>query len=79
MAKTRNGGSTIIMASRLICRMVGVYGTAGLLAKTGDPGFVAAVNALVVACHAWMALDDYPGEIDQTLPTGHGDLPPAEG
>lgn len=76
---TRTGASTIISASRTICRMVGIYGTGGLLQRTQAPAFQAAVLALVAACQAWEALDDYPGEIDQTLPTGAGDEPPAEG
>jgi hypothetical protein len=33
----------------------------------------------VAACQAFEALDDYPGQIDQTPPTGVEDEPPAEG
>lgn len=76
---SRNGASSIIAATRTICRMVGLYGVGGLQQRTGHPVFVAAVQTLVMACQAWEALDDYPGEIDQTLPTGVGDEPPAEG
>ena len=39
----------------------------------------AAVVALVAACQAFEALDDYPGQIDQTVPTGVEDEPPAAG
>jgi hypothetical protein len=59
--------------------MVGKYGLGGLLVKTGSAEMVAAVNALVGACQAFDMLDDYPGQIDQTLPTGIEDEPPAEG
>jgi hypothetical protein len=58
--------------------MVGKYGTYGINAKT-TPAFTAAVVALVAACQAWEALDDYPGEIDQTGPQGPEDGDPAEG
>jgi hypothetical protein len=78
MAKVRTGGSSIIYATRIICRMVGKYGTFGIAQKT-TPAFTAAVVALVAACQAWEALDDYPGEIDQTAPTGSEDDEPAEG
>jgi len=72
----RTGIPTVIDAARLICKMVGVYGTPGLSAAT-TPEFAAAVLALVAACNAFTALDDYPGEIDRTTPYGPEDLPPA--
>lgn len=78
MAKTRTGASTILRSSRTICRMVGLYGTAGIAAAT-NPSFAAAVNALVVACQAFEALDNYPGQIDQVAPQGPEDETPAEG
>jgi hypothetical protein len=53
--------------------MVGKYGTAGFLDRTGDEVFTAAVAALSAACLAFEALDDYPGQIDATAPLGHGD------
>lgn len=77
MAK-RDGTSSILAASRIICRMVGLFGVARFTART-SPQFGAAVAALVGACQLWESLDDYPGEIDQTLPTGSEDGTPAEG
>jgi hypothetical protein len=77
MAK-RDGWSSIYQASRVICRMVGKYGTARIAAHS-TPEFQAAVFALAGACLAFEALDDYPSQIDQTLPTGVEDEPPAEG
>lgn len=76
---TRTGASSILAASRKICRMVGLYGTSGFFAKTEDAVFTAAVAALAAACQAFDALDDYPGQIDQTPPTGPEDETPAEG
>ena len=73
MARTVNGVSTILKASRIICRMVGRFGTAGMAQQT-TPAFAAAVTALASACMAFEALDDYPGEIDRTPPYGHGDI-----
>ena len=70
----RNGGSSILDLSRRICRMYGQYGIGGFLDLTGDSDFAAAVQALVLACNAFEALDDYPGQIDRTAPIGHGDV-----
>lgn len=73
MAGSRNGGPSILDLSRRICRMEGKYGIGGFLQLTNDATFAAAVQALAVACRAFEALDDYPGEIDRTLPQGYGD------
>lgn len=72
----RTGVPTIISSARVICKMVGVYGAPGLAGST-TPEFAAAVLALVAACNAFTALDDYPAEIDRTTPYGPEDLPPA--
>jgi hypothetical protein len=72
----RTGIPTVIKLSRTICKMVGVYGVPGLSTAT-TPEFAAAVLALVAACNAFTALDDYPAEIDRTTPYGPEDLPPA--
>jgi len=72
MSRTVNGVSTILRSSRKICRMVGRFGAAPLGAAT-TPAFQAAVVALVVACQAFDALDNYPGEIDLTAPDGPED------
>jgi hypothetical protein len=69
----RTGASSILEASRKICRMVGLYGTSGFQALTEDEVFTAAVAALAAACQAFEALDDYPGQIDRTAPIGAGD------
>ena len=69
----RNGASTILALTRKICKMVGLFGTRGILAAT-NPGFVAALVALVAACEAFEALDDFPGEIDATAPAGVEDV-----
>jgi hypothetical protein len=73
MSRTVDGSSTIIASTRRICRMVGKYGTGGIISATsGHPAFAAAVVALVAACQVWEALDDFPGEVDQT-PGGETD------
>lgn len=71
----RTGTPTIIKAARLICRMVGDHGAFDLEAKTST-AFKLAVDALVVACHAFEAADNYPGEIDYVAPDGPEDLSP---
>lgn len=75
MAKTKTGTPSIIKLSRKICRLKGTYGAANLAAAT-TPEFAAAVTALVIACTAFEALDDYPAEIDSSAPYGPEDLVP---
>jgi hypothetical protein len=70
MGRTVNGVSSILVGTRLICRMVGRFGTAALETAT-TPELAAAVIVLVGACQAFEALDDYPGERDRT----EGELP----
>lgn len=80
MAGSRTGTPTVIKLVRRICRIVNTLGVADLTAKTST-GYAAAVTALVAACTAFEALDDYPAEIDTSSPYGHEDLidgfPPA--
>lgn len=77
MAGTRTGSATIIKLSRWICRLVAIYG-AGDLATKGTPEIRAAVLSLVLACQAFEALDDQPGQIDATAPFRPGeDIGPA--
>jgi len=71
MARSVNGVSSILAGTRLICRIVGRFGTAALAVET-TPELAVAVQALVLACHAFEALDDEPGEIDHTA-GGFGD------
>lgn len=76
LAKTKTGTSTIVHLVRKICKMVAIYGANDLAARTSEE-YAAAVAALVIACHAFEALDDYPYQIDRTTPYGVEDLPPA--
>jgi len=77
MGRTVDGFSSFYGAAKIICRIVGRFGTAGIAAR-GTPELAAAATALVVACHAFKALDDYPGEIDSSgsIRTGE-DVPPS--
>lgn len=72
MARTVNGVSTILYASRIICRMVGRFGVAALAAAT-TPEMATAVTGLRDACMAFDALDNYPGQIDKVAPDGPED------
>lgn len=74
MAGTRSGVPTVIKLARKICRIMGVYGGANLSART-SPEFATAVAALVTACHAFEALDNWPGQIDNQDPRGVEDVP----
>jgi hypothetical protein len=66
-----------MQAARTICRMVGLYGAGDLSSRT-TPEFAAAAFALSAACLAFEALDDQPGEHDNTGTIRVGeDGPPA--
>lgn len=72
MAGSKTGTSTIIKLARRICKLKAAWGASDLQAKT-SAGFKTAVDALVVACLAFEALDDYPAEIDRVAPFGPED------
>lgn len=72
MAGSKTGTPTIIKLARRICRTKAVWGAADL-ATVATPEFAAAVEVLMTACAAFDALDDFPGEIDNT-----GTLRPGE-
>lgn len=75
MAGSKTGTPTIIALTRKICKMVAVYG-AGNLASTTTPEYATAVFALVAACQAFEALDDFPAQIDSSGPIREGeDIP----
>lgn len=65
MAGSKTGTPSIIQLSRKICKLVAIYG-AGDLATVATPEFQAAVFALMAACQAFDALDDFPGQIDSS-------------
>jgi hypothetical protein len=73
MPRQVTGNQTVLVACRLIVRMVDRFGAGGLTSFFG-PELSSAVAALVLAVKAFEALDDYPGEIDRT-PGGQGDNP----
>lgn len=75
MAGSRTGTSSIYYLAKKICRIVGVYGASDLSSRTSAE-FAAAVTALVVACHAFEALDNYPFQIDRVAPAGPEDSEP---
>jgi len=77
MAGSKTGTPTIIKLARGICRMVAIWGAGDLATKT-TAEFRTAVLALVAACQAFEALDDFPGQIDSTGTIRAGeDIPPA--
>jgi len=68
----RTGTPTIIKLARKICRVRAVFGASDLATK-GTPELAAAVAALELACQAFDALDDQPGEIDNVTPFRPGE------
>lgn len=75
MAGTRTGTSTIYYLAKKICKMVNLYGASDLGSRTSED-FAAAVGALVAACHAFEALDNYPFQVDRVSPAGPEDSLP---
>jgi len=72
MAASRTGTPSIIRLARKICHLKALWGAVDLASRT-TPEFAAAVSALVAACEAFEALDDSPGQIDNTAPFFEGD------
>lgn len=72
MAGTRTGTPTIIRLVRKICRIHATWGASNLASRT-TPEFAAAVTALMAACAAFEALDNFPAEIDRVAPDGPED------
>lgn len=75
MAGSRTGTSTIYHLARKICKMVALYGATDLSSRT-SADFAAAVSALVLACNAFEALDNFPFQIDRIAPAGPEDSTP---
>jgi hypothetical protein len=72
MAGSKTGTPTIIKLVRRICRIKAIYGASDLAARTTTE-YAAAVTALQAACAIFEALDDFPGQIDNTGPLFSGD------
>lgn len=72
MAGSRTGTPTIIKLARRICKLKAAWGAQDLESAT-TAGFADAVDALIVACLAFEALDNYPAEIDRVAPHGPED------
>jgi hypothetical protein len=75
MAGQRTGTSTIYYLTKKICKMVAIYGATDLSSRT-SPEFATAVAALVAACHAFEALDNFPFQVDRIAPDGPEDSLP---
>lgn len=75
MAATRTGTATIYHLARKICKMVAIYGAVDLADRT-SADFAAAVQALVLACRAFEALDNAPFQTDRIPPAGPEDALP---
>jgi len=69
---SRTGTPLVIKLSRKICRVVSKYGAIDLESRTSVE-FKAAVAALMLACAAFEAADNYPAEIDSVAPDGPED------
>lgn len=67
MPRNVTGLQSILRGARLICRMVNRFGLSGLDNWTSEE-FKTAVGALVVACEALDAADDFPGAVDRNSP-----------
>jgi len=75
MAGSRTGTSSIYYLAKKICRLVGTYGATDLGTRV-SADFQAAVLALVTACQAFEALDNFPFQVDRTGASGPEDSLP---
>lgn len=74
MAKRRDGSSAIITAARRIRKMKAVYKATNLTERTSG-AFASAVGQLIAALDVWEATDDYPGQVDRSMPFSAEDNP----
>ncbi len=75
MAGSRTGTSLIVRLVHKICVLVGRYGANDLASRTSTE-YALAVTALVAACHAFEALDNFPYQVDRVAPAGPEDSLP---
>ena len=71
--RIRNGGSSLLKASRELMRLYGKYGSAPLVARTARPDLATILASFKVEWDAFIGADDYPGEIDLGEPAGPED------
>lgn len=69
---TRIGLSTILRAAKQICRTANRLNSVPILTAL-NPTFATAVAAVVAACEALRALDNFPGEIDSSATGAFGE------
>lgn len=72
MAGSRTGTPTIIKLVRKLCAIVRKYGASDLASATSD-AYAAAIATLMIACAAFEAADNSPGEVDNIPPAGPED------
>lgn len=75
MAGSRTGTSSIYYLAKHICRIFNKYHATDLASRTSSD-FAAAVAALVAACMAFEALDNFPFQVDRVAPDGPEDSLP---
>lgn len=63
--RVRTGVSSILKGVRLICRVAEKFNTVAYV-NTVNPQLAVAIQAVVTACAGLRALDDFPGEIDNS-------------
>lgn len=63
--RVKTGVSSILKGVRLICRVAERFNTVAYL-NTINPQLAVAISAVVTACQGLRALDDFPGEIENS-------------
>jgi hypothetical protein len=72
--KNRDGSATILMLIRKLCKYWRRYGSNGIITRMDNPDIATILGALSAACMAWEALDNHPGEREDTGGDGPEDL-----
>lgn len=71
--------STLKKLAKSMCKYIKLATPARLVEAGMPQALVDAMLAVKLACEIWEALDNFPGEIDGTAPTGPEDVAPPQG
>lgn len=73
--RIRNGGSSLLAALKELMRLYKKYGSAPLVARMGtvNANIADTLAAQLELWNAFLAADDYPGEIELGAPAGPED------
>ena len=72
----QTGGSTLVKLAQAVCRAIGKFGVAGVVARTGSVPLGVALQAVATACSAWEQANPNRGKVMLPMPQGPPEDPP---